>query len=77
MGKVHNFLGMELDLANEGEVKIDTKQYIGSISEDFEEYFDPKMVPVRCPEVLHLFQFRKNTKKLGVDGELTSTCERS
>ena len=54
-GKVHEYLGMTLDLTTPKEVKIQMKKYIRSMIEDFEERL-AKSDTVMTPATAELFQ---------------------
>ena len=53
-GKIHEYLGMQLDFAVTGKVKITMFDYIQEMLEDFHK-FDPNKIISRTPAADHLF----------------------
>ena len=62
-GKIHEYLGMQLDFSVAGQVKITTLDYIQEMLEDFHK-FDPNKTISRTPAADHLFKARDDQPKL-------------
>ena len=62
-GKIHKYLGMQLDFSVVGQVKITTFDYIQEILEDFYK-FDPNKTISRTPAADHLLKVRDDQSKL-------------
>ena len=60
-GRTHSYLGMTLNFETTGEVKIDMKDYVKSMIEDFPE---KTTVIATTPGAQHLFQVHDNVKLL-------------
>ena len=54
-GKVHDYLGMQLDFETAGEVKITMIDYVKDILEEFKKH-DPSFKTTNMPAVDHLFK---------------------
>ena len=62
-GKIHKYLGMQLDFSVAGQVKITMFDYIQEMLEDFHK-FDPNKTISRTPASDHLFKVRDDQPKL-------------
>ena len=62
-GKIHEYLGMQLDFSVVGQVKITMFDYIQEMLEDFHK-FDPNKTISRTPAADHLFKVRDDQPKL-------------
>ena len=62
-GKIHEYLGMQLDFSVAGQVKITMFDYIQEMLEDFHK-FDPRKTISRTPAADHLFKVRDDQPKL-------------
>jgi hypothetical protein len=60
---VHDYLGMTLDYPVSGEVKVDMKDYIETMIDDFHVH-DPSDATILAPAAEHLFQVRDDAEKL-------------
>ena len=54
-GKIHEYLGMQLDFSVAGQVKITMLDYIQEMLEDFHK-FDPSKTVSRTPAADHIFK---------------------
>ena len=57
-GKIHEYLGMQLDFSVAGQVKITIFDYIQEMLEDFQK-FDPSKTVSRTPAAGHIFKVRE------------------
>ena len=57
-GRVHDYLGMDLDYSTKGEVKIGMIKYLQNVEDKFTE---PILGTAKSPAGEHLFQVRKDT----------------
>jgi hypothetical protein len=73
-GKKHDYLGMDLDFANKGEVKITMIDYLKGVLEDFPEII---MGSARTPADNHMFTVREDTKKKLLDESRTTVLHHS
>ena len=62
-GKIHEYLGMQLDFSVAGLVKITMFDYIQEMLEDFHK-FDPSKTVSRTPAADHLFKVQSEQPKL-------------
>ena len=62
-GKIHKYLGMQLDFSVVGQVKITMLDYIQEMLEDFHK-FDPNKTISCTPEAGHIFKVRDDQPKL-------------
>eukprot|EP00957_Ditylum_brightwellii_P207069 15351344-Ditylum_brightwellii.AAC.1 len=60
-GKVHEYLGMNLDFSKKGKVRVGMTAYVKEIIEDFPETIDGSTT---TPAADHLFQVNDSAKKL-------------
>ena len=62
-GKIHEYLGMQLDFSVAGQVKITMFGYIQEMLEDFHK-FDPNKTISRTPAAYHIFKVIDDQPKL-------------
>ena len=62
-GKIHEYLGMQLNFSVAGQVKITMFDYIQEMLEDFHKY-DPSKTVSRTPADDHIFKVRDDQPKL-------------
>ena len=62
-GRIHKYLGMQLDFSVAGQVKITMFDYIQEMLDDFHK-FDPSKNVSRTPEADKLFKVRDDQPKL-------------
>ena len=62
-GKIHEYLGMQLDFSVVGQVKITMFDYIQEMLEDFHKFYPNKTIS-RTPAVDHLFKVRDDQPKI-------------
>ena len=62
-GKIHKYLGMQIDFSVAGQVKITMFDYIQEMLEDFHK-FDPSKTVSRTPAADHILKVRDDQPKL-------------
>ena len=63
-GKIHDYLGMELDYSTKGEVKINMQRYVEKMIKEF-PYQEQLKKGVKTSAAEHLFNINENKEKLG------------
>jgi hypothetical protein len=67
-GKVHDYLGVIFDFSEDGKVKIQMKEYIQNMLEEFKGRDQVKShKPVTTPAAEHLFRVNKDGRKLSAE----------
>jgi len=62
-GKIHDYLGVELDYSTPGEVKIQMRRYVEKMLKEF-PYIEQLKKGIKTPAADHIFKVRKDGKKL-------------